>query len=95
MPNGRGSQAWRKLRAEILTGDPTCAMCGRARATTVDHIIPLAYGGALLDRTNLRPACARCNYRAGQKITAQILRTRSAIRKARRPQPPPTTRIVW
>lgn len=80
--NGRGTQAWRKLRARILADSPICAMCGRARATTVDHIVPLAYGGALLDPANLRPACTRCNCRAGQQMTTRILRSRSAVRKA-------------
>lgn len=79
--HGRGTAAWRKLRADVLAGDPICAMCRRARATTVDHIVPLALGGALLDPYNVRPACGPCNYRAGQKQTTAILRARSARRK--------------
>lgn len=80
--HGRGTQAWRKLRASILAGHPLCAICHRAIASTVDHITPLARGGALLDPSNLRPACGPCNYRAGQQETTRILRARSAARKA-------------
>lgn len=78
---GRGTAAWRKARAKVLAGNPVCDICGRVPATTVDHILPLALGGALLDPANLRPACGRCNYRAGQRMTTQILRARSAARK--------------
>lgn len=74
--NGRGTAAWRRVRAAVLAEQPICQMCWRARADTVDHIVPLAKGGALLDRTNLRSACGPCNYRAGQRITTAILRAR-------------------
>ena len=55
---------WPRVRLEILrrdgyacrVGGPTC----KGRATTVDHIVPLSRGGARLDPSNLRAACASC-----------------------------------
>ncbi|MGD9608964.1 MAG: HNH endonuclease [Desulfovibrionaceae bacterium] len=57
---------WQRLRAAVLRRDPLCAYCaarGRAEAaTTVDHIVPVARGGAFWSQDNLAPACAACNY---------------------------------
>jgi len=57
---------WQRLRAAVLRHDPLCRYCaarGRAEAaTTVDHIQPVARGGAFWDQLNLAPACASCNY---------------------------------
>jgi 5-methylcytosine-specific restriction endonuclease McrA len=60
---GRGyGRDWQLLRLEILDRDEhRCGWCG-ARATTVDHIVPLARGGARLDPANLIASCGRCNY---------------------------------
>jgi len=56
---------WTKLRAAILRRDPLCRYCaarGRAEAaTTVDHIVPVARGGAFWSQDNLAPACLSCN----------------------------------
>jgi 5-methylcytosine-specific restriction endonuclease McrA len=38
-------------------GGPLCTVT----ATEVDHIVPLADGGAAHDETNLRAACKPCN----------------------------------
>lgn len=40
-----------------------CGMCGR-EAESIDHVIPLARGGANWP-SNLRPACMACNMRKG------------------------------
>lgn len=40
-----------------------CAYCG-GQADTLDHIRPVARGGPTV-RTNLVPACQRCNYAKG------------------------------
>lgn len=57
--------AWRRLRAEILRGEPLCRVCRRAGrdvpAEVVDHIVPMAAGGERLDPANLQPLCARCH----------------------------------
>ena len=52
---GYGYQ-WRKLRAQILAQSDICWMCGQPGADTVDHILEIKRGGAVLDPANLRPA---------------------------------------
>lgn len=54
---------YRRNRAALLAGGPACALrivCDGARATSVDHIVPLARGGTNAI-TNLQPACGACN----------------------------------
>jgi 5-methylcytosine-specific restriction protein A len=61
--------AWRLVRRRVLDRDghrcqirlPGC----EGSANTVDHITPLAHGGARLDEGNLRASCTRCNSRLG------------------------------
>src|SRR6185312_12357854 len=68
----RGSSAergydvvWRRLRRLILAGEPLCRYCysmGRITAAVeVDHIVPIAHGGARLDASNLQPLCRACH----------------------------------
>jgi 5-methylcytosine-specific restriction protein A len=81
-PTGTGpspytTAAWKKLRLQVLARDghicqvrgpgctPNLAVPGRA---TVDHIRPLALGGAQFDPANLRAACRRCNAWLGAKL---------------------------
>lgn len=65
-PAARGYDAdYRGLRKEILAEHPDCWWCP-APATTIDHVVPLARGGDN-DRSNLVPACARCNERRGAR----------------------------
>ena len=65
-PGERGYGAdWRKLRLEVLERDGwlcqvRLAVC-TVDATTVDHVVPLARGGARLDPANCRAACGPCN----------------------------------
>jgi 5-methylcytosine-specific restriction protein A len=65
-PEARGYDwDWRKLRLRVLDRDgwlcqvrlPVCTV----DATTVDHVVPLARGGARLDPANCRAACGPCN----------------------------------
>lgn len=71
----RGStSAWRLVRAYVLARDGHCCQmprdgrpCGRW-ADTVDHIVPLADGGAMLNPSNLRAACKSCNCAAGARL---------------------------
>lgn len=58
--------AWRAVRLQVLHRDG--GMCQIRRgdgctltATEVDHIVPVADGGQLLDPDNLRAACRWCN----------------------------------
>jgi 5-methylcytosine-specific restriction endonuclease McrA len=60
---------WQRVRRMILVRDSfVCQIrdpgCTRV-ATTVDHIVELAAGGARLDPGNLRAACRRCNSSRG------------------------------
>jgi 5-methylcytosine-specific restriction endonuclease McrA len=67
-PTSVHSRAWRKLRLVVLARDGyTCQLqypgC-TGRATHVDHVLPLRFGGTN-DLANLRAACASCNLRRG------------------------------
>ena len=54
----RGYDAeWRETREAYLAEHPFCVVCGRP-AEVVDHIIPIADGGARLDWSNLQALCA-------------------------------------
>ncbi|MGI8624193.1 MAG: HNH endonuclease [Solirubrobacteraceae bacterium] len=67
----RRGHAWRKVRADVLARDsyvcqldlPGCTWV----ATVVDHVVPVARGGAALDPANLRAACSSCNARKGAR----------------------------
>lgn len=61
-PRERGySAAWDRLSTRWRREHPFCAFCeqeGRIRfCDVVDHIIPVADGGPLLDRCNLQSLC--------------------------------------
>ena len=66
------TRAWRRVRARVLYRDGyRCRMvegCD-AHADTVDHVTPLALGGAMYDPANLRAACAAHNYGAGAALS--------------------------
>jgi 5-methylcytosine-specific restriction protein A len=60
-PSRRGyGRDWKELRASFLLSHPLCAICGGA-AAQVDHIVPIAKGGARMDANNLRALCASCH----------------------------------
>ena len=78
---GRRRKAWEQVRRRVLIRDNEICQMGlegcTSRATTVDHIRPLAEGGAELDMKNLRAACWRCNTLAGARLGAQRLQMKS------------------
>jgi 5-methylcytosine-specific restriction endonuclease McrA len=68
----RKTRRWQQLRARIRATTPAvCWICGQRinlglawpdpESWTLDHIVPIAEGGAGLDPANLRPAHAACN----------------------------------
>lgn len=59
-----GRIARRLVLACLSTHGTTCHLCGRPGATTADHLIPRAKGGADV-LANLRPAHSSCNSRRG------------------------------
>ncbi len=62
---------WRLVRLVVLDRDDhRCAWC-HGPATTVDHVRPLAEGGARLDPSNLVACCVTCNSRRGQQVTTR------------------------
>lgn len=70
------TRRWRHLRAYVLRRDGyTCQMRGPSCtgvATTVDHVVPIALGGALLPPpSELRAACGPCNYAAGGALASR------------------------
>lgn len=50
---------------QVLADEPCCRQCASTGitklATEVDHIKPLRFGGAPLDRENLQPLCHACH----------------------------------
>jgi 5-methylcytosine-specific restriction endonuclease McrA len=71
---------WRQVRAQVLAASTTCWLCGGPGADTVDHVVPVAKGGAPYDLRNLRPAHGRkrdgCpgNFGRGARQTMPVLR---------------------
>jgi hypothetical protein len=64
---GRWGRPWRRVRAQVLAASTVCWVCGHDGSDSVDHITPLALGGAALDPANLAPAhhkpCTTCGRR--------------------------------
>ena len=66
---------WRRAQAAVFATETHCWLCGEHveqtlppnhdRARSVDHITPLALGGAPYERSNLRLAHRRCNLLRG------------------------------
>jgi 5-methylcytosine-specific restriction endonuclease McrA len=63
---------WRRIRGAVLQRDHyTCQHCG-AKATCVDHIVPVSKGGDPLDADNLVASCNYCNSAKGAKLTNEL-----------------------
>lgn len=70
-----GATAAATARRSWLACHPTrtCNLCGRPGADTVDHVVPLALGGA--DHPgNWQPAHRSCNSSAGATLGNQLRR---------------------
>lgn len=72
---------YRKLRAQVLLASDVCIMCGHGGADSVDHVVPVARGGARKDPGNLAPihgvigcsTCGRkCNNDKGDKLLSEV-----------------------
>jgi 5-methylcytosine-specific restriction endonuclease McrA len=65
--SGHNDRKWREFRLTILERDNyRCYRCGNT-ADEVDHIVPLARGGAEYDPANCRAACAHHNRSRGAR----------------------------
>lgn len=67
---------WRRLVAVVIREEPICWLrfkgCTIA-SSTGDHVIPVKIAPHLaLTRSNIRGACAHCNYTRGAKPVAAI-----------------------
>lgn len=88
---GRRGYRWRKLRAQVLTEETTCWLCGdpvdktlpgtHPRGGVADHVLPLSKGGPPMDRANLRLAHNQCNARRGDRPPTPL---RPPLRTSRR-----------
>lgn len=66
---------WQKLRNQYIAQNPIC--CDPLKlhpnrvipATDVDHVIPLAQGGARLEWSNLRSLCRECHRQVTARAT--------------------------
>ena len=78
--------AWKAMRKLILARDGhRCQIRGpkcRGAANHVDHIVAMSQGGAVLDPSNLRAACASCNI--GKRNTEVAARARGESVSAER-----------
>jgi 5-methylcytosine-specific restriction protein A len=65
------SKRWRKVRAMYVAENPLCVACEKRGLTTavqeVDHVIPLRFGGAEYDFSNLQSLCKSCHGRKSGK----------------------------
>lgn len=67
-------------RAVFERDDWTCAYC-RARAETLDHVVPRSRGG-LHEWANVVAACRRCNHRKADRLLAELGWTLSPVPRA-------------
>lgn len=51
---------WKKHSAWYRMKHPLCVKCGQA-AHAVDHLVPIARGGAEWDEGNMQSLCERCH----------------------------------
>jgi len=61
---------WKRVRAEVIEErGAICTYCDRNcfDDPTVDHIVPVTRGGALLDKNNLAVSCRACNASKGNR----------------------------
>jgi len=71
-----------EVREEVLSRDKrTCQYCGKTklynRAYALDHVLPVAEGGANTPN-NLVVSCKACNAKKGKKSVADFVKTRLA-----------------
>lgn len=80
----RNEAAYRQAVARLKAHPRACWKCGRP-ATTIDHVpaLKLHRHRPRSSCCELRPACARCNYSGGARITAQLKRRKRTTTASR------------
>jgi hypothetical protein len=88
------SARWRRVRTWYLRRNPICIGHPRgecfAPATTVDHIKPIADGGAALDADNLQSFCASCH---GRKTRDDLARRKGGVKTCETERRLPTVQV--
>jgi HNH endonuclease len=91
------TKRWKDLRTFVLARDgyrcktPGCS----ARATEVDHVVPIAKGGARYDPANLVARCKRHNVLAAHELAGAGWPADAASQRRAEHTPQPTGRRVW
>jgi 5-methylcytosine-specific restriction endonuclease McrA len=85
MPDAYHRAEYQRLRLAVLEAAGwQCQWPGcHRRATTVDHVTPLAYGGTNTPG-NLRASCWSCNSAGGARVTNELKAARKVGRRSRR-----------
>lgn len=77
MAGPQSGRPWRQTRDRVVRRDHgRCHLCGQPGATSADHLVPVAHGGALHDLGNLAACHIDCNKIRG---TRSIERARADI----------------
>ncbi len=64
--------AWRKLSRAMRAKQPWCSICFTNKDLTLDHLVPLAKGGAVVpDANGVVVLCRSCNSRRGARLGMQ------------------------
>ena len=75
-----GTARWKRLRPALLCeAGWRCQKCGLPGNLQIDHVQPLAAGGAIWDPANLQTLCSSCHYRktAGENAVRQRRKPRT------------------
>ena len=63
---------WRGIKDWVFLRDgDRCKMCGSTKRLTIDHIVPVAWGGPD-DADNLQVLCQDCNRRKGSSVMIEL-----------------------
>lgn len=100
----RGSLSTARKLAIFVAAKGICHLCGgyiHGKPWEVEHVIPLAMGGAD-DETNMRPAHKACHAPKTAEDVADIARAKrreakniGIKKRSSFPKPPPGTRYDW
>ena len=87
-PRKQNGHRWRGIQARVYVEEDRCGICGYRvdkslprkgadgrddpRSKSVDHIVPVARGGAENDRSNCQLAHLGCNFRKNDGRNRQI-----------------------
>ena len=64
----RTGRPWQRIKRRVVQRDRgICHLCRRPGATSADHIIPVAHGGAVYELSNLAAAHHKCNLIRGTR----------------------------